>query len=132
MNTLPQFLLRLVNSNRYGGQTICRDENTVVLYDCGGGDHAEQREPLRVQTGDGCLFGFVHAVKEQRHLSAYWRLPLARFLHDRYIVKLELVCFDFLIWRAYFLIFVCKFGNPLSPVRHADTCSVWILLPLFR
>ena len=35
MDTLPRWILRLIDSDRYGGRTICTDDSTVVLYDCG-------------------------------------------------------------------------------------------------
>ena len=31
---ISSFLRKLVDSDRYGGRTICTDEQTVVLYDC--------------------------------------------------------------------------------------------------
>ena len=35
MDTLARWIMKLINSERHGGRTLCTDENTVVLYDCG-------------------------------------------------------------------------------------------------
>ena len=35
MDSLPKWILKIIHSERYGGRTLCTDENTVVLYDCG-------------------------------------------------------------------------------------------------
>ena len=35
MDSLPRFILQLINSERHGGRTLRTDEDTVVLYDCG-------------------------------------------------------------------------------------------------
>jgi hypothetical protein len=32
---LSQWILKIIHSERHGGRTLCTDENTVVLYDCG-------------------------------------------------------------------------------------------------
>jgi hypothetical protein len=79
MNTLPQFLLRLIDSNRHGGRTIRTDENTVVLYDCGQWSDAHSqvvrdRYPeceVEITQSDGSLSGFIVVVKIHRDLSAY-------------------------------------------------------------
>lgn len=79
MNTLPQFLLRLIDSNRHGGRTIRTDESTVVLYDCGQWSDAHSqavrdRYPeceVEIMQSDGSLSGFIIVVKAHRDLSAY-------------------------------------------------------------
>ena len=79
MNTLPQFLLRLIDSNRHGGRTIRTDESTVVLYDCGqwSDAHSEavrNRYPeceVEIMQSDGSLSGFIVVVKIHRDPSAY-------------------------------------------------------------
>ena len=79
MNTLPQFLLRLIDSNRHGGRTIRTDENTVVLYDCGQWSDAHSqalrdRYPeceVEIMQSDGSLSGFIVVIKTHRDLSAY-------------------------------------------------------------
>ena len=79
MNTLPQFLLRLIDSNRHGGRTISTDESTVVLYDCGqwSDTHSQavrDRYPeceVEILQSDGSLSGFIVVVKAHRDLSVY-------------------------------------------------------------
>jgi hypothetical protein len=79
MNTLPQFLLRLIDSNRHGGRTIRTDESTVVLYDCGqwSDTHSQMvrdRYPeceVEIMHSDGSLSGFIVVVKMHRDMSAY-------------------------------------------------------------
>jgi hypothetical protein len=79
MNTLPQFLLRLIDSRRHGGRTIRTDENTVVLYDCGqwSDTHSQallSRYPeceVEIMSSDGSLSGFIVVVKVHRDLSTY-------------------------------------------------------------
>jgi hypothetical protein len=79
MNTLPQFLLRLIDSNRHGGRTICTDEDTVVLYDCGqwSDTHSQavrDRYPeseVDILQSDGSLSGFIVVVRIHRDYSAY-------------------------------------------------------------
>jgi hypothetical protein len=79
MNALPQFLLRLIDSNRYGGRTIRTDENTVVLYDCGQWSDAHSQAlhsrfpecEVEILPSDGSLSGFIVVVKAHRDLSTY-------------------------------------------------------------
>jgi hypothetical protein len=79
MNTLPQFLLRLIDSNRHGGRTIRTDESTVVLYDCGQWSDAHSQAvrdrfpecEVEIMQSDGSLSGFIVVVKVHRDLSAY-------------------------------------------------------------
>ena len=35
LESLARWILQLINSERHGGRTLCTDENTVILYDCG-------------------------------------------------------------------------------------------------
>ena len=35
MDSLPRWILQLINSDRYGGRTLSTDDRTIVLYDCG-------------------------------------------------------------------------------------------------
>jgi hypothetical protein len=79
MNTLPQFLLRLIDSNRHGGRTIRTDESTVVLYDCGQWSDAHSqalhsRYPeceVEIMPSEGSLSGFIVVVKSHQDLSTY-------------------------------------------------------------
>lgn len=79
MNTLPQFLLHLIDSNRHGGRTIRTDESTVVLYDCGQWSDAHSQAvrdrfpecEVEIMQSDGSLSGFIIVVKSHRDLSAY-------------------------------------------------------------
>jgi hypothetical protein len=79
MNTLPQFLLRLIDSNRHGGRAIRTDESTVVLYDCGQWSDAHSqavrdRYPeceVDILQSDGSLSGFIVVVKAHGDVSAY-------------------------------------------------------------
>jgi hypothetical protein len=83
LDTLPQFLLRLIDSDRHGGRTIRTDDSTVVLYDCGqwSDSHSQvvrDRYPeceVHIMQSDGSLSGFIVMVKAHRDLSAYsWAL----------------------------------------------------------
>jgi hypothetical protein len=79
MDTLPRFLLQLIDSNRHGGRTIRTDESTVVLYDCGqwSDTHSQAvraRYPeceVEIMQSDGSLSGFIVVVKVHRDMSAY-------------------------------------------------------------
>jgi hypothetical protein len=79
MDSLPHFLLRLIDSNRHGGRTIRTDESTVVLYDCGQWSDAHShavrdRYPeceVDIMQSDGSLSGFIVIVKLHRDSSAY-------------------------------------------------------------
>ena len=74
MNTLPQFLLKLIDSNRHGGLTIRTDESTVVLYDCGqwSDTHSQLLHnsypdcEVEILQSDGSLSGFIVVVKVNR------------------------------------------------------------------
>jgi hypothetical protein len=79
MNTLPQFLLGLIDSARHGGRTIRTDESTVVLYDCGQWSDAHSsalrtRYPeceVEIMQSDGSLSGFIVVIKMHRDATAY-------------------------------------------------------------
>jgi hypothetical protein len=81
MDTLPQFLLRLIDSHRHGGRTIRTDENTVVLYDCGQWSDLHSQAVLskypecevEIMSSDGSLSGFIVVVKVHRdHSTCSW------------------------------------------------------------
>jgi hypothetical protein len=79
MNTLPQFLLKLIDSNRHGGRTIRTDESTVVVYDCGlwSDTHSQvlrNRYPeceVEILQSDGSLSGFIVVVKVNRDQTTF-------------------------------------------------------------
>jgi hypothetical protein len=79
MDTLPKFLLRLIDSDRHGGRTIRTDESTVVLYDCGHWSDAHSqalhaRYPeceIEILQSDGSLSGFLVVVRIHRDASVY-------------------------------------------------------------
>jgi hypothetical protein len=35
MESLSRWVLRMINSDRYGGRTVLADDQTLILYDCG-------------------------------------------------------------------------------------------------
>lgn len=98
---LPAFLRRLVDSDRYGGRTICTDEHTVVLYDCGqwSDTHSnvlQQWFPecsASVLPSDVSLSGFIVVIKIHRDSAVYWwtaatlLVALLVFVTTRQILK---------------------------------------------
>lgn len=67
MESLPGFVLRLIQSDRHGGRTLKTDEQTLVLYDCGywaDGYSALVRDAfpevdISIQVSHGSLSGFI-------------------------------------------------------------------------
>lgn len=83
MDTLPRFLMRLIDSDRHGGRTIHTDDSTLILYDCGhwSDTHSQvvrDRYPeceIQILPSDGSLSGFIVVFKLHRDLSTYsWLL----------------------------------------------------------
>jgi hypothetical protein len=79
MDSLPRWILRLIESERYGGRTLCTDDNTVVLYDCGvwTDGHTQavhgkypECEVVVMQSG-ASLSGFIVVFKLQTDRSVY-------------------------------------------------------------
>ena len=104
MNTLPQFLLRLIDSNRHGGRTIRTDESTVVLYDCGVWTDAHTNAvrarcpecDITITQSQASLSGFIVMFKVHTDKTFYtWAGALAGvfvllFITARQIVVAEL------------------------------------------
>lgn len=80
MDGLPKFLLRVIDSDRYGGRTIRVDEATVILYDCGVWSDAHSQAvharfpecELSITPSSASLSGFVVVAKMQRDVGAVW------------------------------------------------------------
>ena len=65
MNTLPQFLLGLIDSARHGGRTIRTDAHSSAL---------RTRYPeceVEIMQSDGSLSGFIVVIKMHRDATAY-------------------------------------------------------------
>lgn len=86
MDTLPAWILRTVDSERYGGRTIRTDERTVVLYDCGTWTTAHARAvrarypecDIAVTHSPASLSGFVVIFTLTRDRSLYrWTIATA-------------------------------------------------------
>jgi hypothetical protein len=79
MDSLPRWLLRLIESERHGGRTLCTDDNTVVLYDCGvwtdahtQAVHAKYPEcEVVVMQSNASLSGFIVVFKLHTDRSVY-------------------------------------------------------------
>lgn len=79
MAELSQFLLKLVNSERYGGRIVLTDNATAILYDCGVWSDAHSQAlsnhfpecEVRILQSSSSLSGFVIAVKLHKGMIAY-------------------------------------------------------------
>jgi len=77
---LPKFLLRVIDSERYGGRVIRVDESTVVLYDCGTWSDAHSQAvhskfpecDISIAPSTASLSGFVVVATLQRDAGAVW------------------------------------------------------------
>jgi|1048.fasta_scaffold115183_1 hypothetical protein len=86
MDTLPSWLLKTINSHKYGGRTVRIDEHTVVLYDYGTWTEAHSRAvktkypecDISVTESQASLSGFIVVFKLQRDRSLYsWLSAIA-------------------------------------------------------
>jgi hypothetical protein len=79
MDSLPRWILRMINSDRYGGRTMRTDENTLVLYDCGvwTDTHTQavkSKYPecdIAVMQSQASLSGFIVVFRIHRDTSLY-------------------------------------------------------------
>jgi hypothetical protein len=79
MDTLQPWLLRLIDSNKYGGRTLRTDEQTVVLYDCGVWTDAHTQEvkakypecDIAIAQSHASLSGFIVVFRLHRDRSLY-------------------------------------------------------------
>jgi hypothetical protein len=79
MDTLQSWLLKMIDSDRYGGRTMRTDEQTVVLYDCGVWTDAQSQAvrskypecDIAVTQSQGSLSGFIVVFKLHRDRSLY-------------------------------------------------------------
>ena len=79
MDTLQPWLLRMIDSNKYGGRTMRTDEQTVVLYDCGvwTDSHAQAVKTkypecaIAITQSHASLSGFIVVFRMQRDRSLY-------------------------------------------------------------
>jgi hypothetical protein len=79
MDTLQPWLLRLINSNKYGGRTMRTDEQTVVLYDCGVWTDAHSQAvkakypecDIAITQSLASLSGFIVVFRMHRDRSLY-------------------------------------------------------------
>jgi hypothetical protein len=77
MDTLQLWLLKMINSDKYGGRTIQTDEQTVVLYDCGVWTDAHSQAvkskypecDIAITQSLGSLSGFIVVLKLHRDRS---------------------------------------------------------------
>jgi hypothetical protein len=89
MDTLPSWLLKTIDCDRYGGRTMRTDEQTVVLYDCGTWTDAHTRAvrskypecDITVTQSQASLSGFIVVFKLRRDRSLYrWVSALGAML----------------------------------------------------
>ena len=79
MDSLARWILHLINSDRHGGRTLCTDENTVILYDCGVWTdthtqmvhHKFPECEVMVMQSQASLSGFIVVFKLNADMSVY-------------------------------------------------------------
>jgi hypothetical protein len=79
MDTLPSWLLKMIDSNKYGGRTMRTDEHTVVLYDCGVWTDAHSQAvktkypecAIAITQSHASLSGFIVVFRMHRDRSLY-------------------------------------------------------------
>jgi hypothetical protein len=112
MDTLPSWLLKTIDCDRYGGRTMRTDEQTVVLYDCGTWTDAHTRAvrskypecDITVTQSQASLSGFIVVFKLRRDRSLYrwvsawialFLLVLFSVVQLFYVHLQSLICFYF-------------------------------------
>ena len=79
MNSLPRCVLKMINSDRYGGRTMQTDDQTLVLYDCGvwTDTHTQAVKvkfpecDIAVMQSQASLSGFIVVFRMHRDRSLY-------------------------------------------------------------
>jgi hypothetical protein len=82
---MDRWILRRVDSERYGGRTFCTEEGTVVLYDCGawtdGHTHAVQAKypgcEVVITHNSASLSGFIVVFTHRDTSALSWILAAA-------------------------------------------------------
>jgi hypothetical protein len=85
---LSKYLMKVVESDKYGGRIICVDENTVVLYDCGSWSdihsevvHSKYPEcEISITPSSSSLSGFVVIAKIHKDKGVFRWVMIAFFL----------------------------------------------------
>jgi hypothetical protein len=80
MERVQSYVNTLMQSHRFGGRSVVRDEKTLILYDTPSWSERESRAvrakfpecEVAVQSFDGSLSGFVVIIS--RHTEPYGRL----------------------------------------------------------
>ena len=80
VESLSKFLLRLVESERYGGRTIIVNEYTVILYDCGTWSDAHSQAThlkypdceVSILPSSASLSGFMVVAKLHKDAGMFW------------------------------------------------------------
>ena len=85
MESLARWITHLINSERHGGRTLCTDENTVILYDCGVWTDAhtqmiQNKFPeceVAIMQSQASLSGFIVVFKLNVDMSVYLWVTVA-------------------------------------------------------
>ena len=103
MDSLPRWMLQMINSDQYGGRTVQTDEQTLILYDCGvwTDTHTQvvkTKYPecdIAVMQSQASLSGFIVVFKLHRDRSFYtWATATAAVLVLLLITARQMLMFS--------------------------------------